>query len=105
MDKEKEFENILNECLDRLMQGEDIESCLTRYPEHAAELEPLLKTALETRAVADIKPRPEFREQAGIEFQKAIAEMPAKAPRMAGPSRNREESKSNPRLLIWRNYL
>ena len=81
MGKEKEFENILNECLDRLMQGENIESCLAQYPEHAAELEPLLKTALETRAVADIKPRPEFREQAGIEFQKAIAEMPAKAPR------------------------
>jgi hypothetical protein len=81
MGKDKEFENILNECLDRLMAGETIESCLARYPQHAAELEPLLKTALETRTAASVSPAPEFRQRAGIEFQKAIAEMPAKAPK------------------------
>lgn len=81
MGKEKEFENILNDCLDRLMKGEAIESCLAQYPEYAAELEPLLKTALETMTVVDIKPSPEFRQRAGVEFQKAIAEMPSKAPR------------------------
>jgi hypothetical protein len=80
MGKEKEFENILNDCLDRLMRGEDIESCLAQYPEYAAQLEPLLKTALETRTIAEIKPSPEFRQRAGVEFQKAIAEMPSKAP-------------------------
>ncbi len=79
MDKGKDFKNILNDCLDRLINGETIESCLARYPEHAAELEPLLKTALEARQVTSIKPRAEFRQRAGIEFQKAIAEMPSKA--------------------------
>ena len=81
MGKDKEFDNILNDCLDRLMKGEDIASCLSRYPQRAAELEPLLKTALEAHAAASITPHPEFRQQAGLEFQKAIAEMPVKAPR------------------------
>ena len=79
MGKEKEFENILNDCLDRLINGETIESCLARYPEHAAELEPLLKTALEARLAATLQPRAEFRQRAGIAFQKAISEMPSKA--------------------------
>ena len=81
MGKSKEFENILDECLDRLMKGEDIKSCLAGYPEHAAELEPLLKTALKARIAAAVKPRPEFRQRAGYEFQKAISEMPSKTPR------------------------
>ena len=81
MGKSKEFENILTECLDRLMKGEDIESCLARYPEHAVELEPLLKTALEARTAAAVKPRAEFRQRAGYEFQKAISEMPSKTTR------------------------
>jgi hypothetical protein len=80
MDKGKDFENILNDCLDRLISGETIESCLARYPEHAAELEPLLKTALEARLAATLQPRAEFRQRAGIEFQKAISEIPLKAP-------------------------
>ena len=46
------------------------------YPEYAAELEPLLKTALETRNAAAIKPRPEFRQRAANDFQAAIREMP-----------------------------
>lgn len=81
MKKPREFENILDECLQRLVQGESIEACIAPYPEHASELEPLLRTALETLRAADIKPRPEFRQQAGYEFQKAISEMPVKESR------------------------
>jgi len=81
MGKAREFENILNECLDCVIKGEDIEVCLARYPEHAAELEPLLRTALETKMAAAIKPRPEFRQRAGNEFQAAIREMPSKGRR------------------------
>jgi hypothetical protein len=75
MAKDKEFENILDECLDRLIKGETIASCLARHPEYAAELEPLLRTALETRTAAAVKPRPEFRQRAGYEFQAAIREV------------------------------
>jgi hypothetical protein len=76
MDKRKDFDNILNECLDRVMRGHDIHTVLALYPDYAAELEPLLKTALETRHAADVKPRPEFRQRAAYEFQSAIREMP-----------------------------
>jgi hypothetical protein len=76
MGKEKEFDNILDECLERVMKGEDILACLADHPEHAAELEPLLKTALDTRNAAAVKPRPEFRQRAGYEYQAVIREMP-----------------------------
>ncbi|GAI42438.1 unnamed protein product, partial [marine sediment metagenome] len=43
MSKEKEFDNILDECLERLLvNGETIEQCLQSYPEQAANLKPLL---------------------------------------------------------------
>jgi len=85
MGKTREFDNILDECLDRVMKGQDIETILALYPEHAFELEPLLRTALDTRKAAAIKPRPEFRQRAGYEFQSAIRDMPPhKAP---NPSR------------------
>jgi hypothetical protein len=74
----KEFENILNECLDRMIKGETIKSCLASYPKYAKELEPLLKTAQEARVTATVKPRDWFRQRAGIEFQEAIHNLPVK---------------------------
>jgi hypothetical protein len=71
-----EFDNILDECLQRLLAGETIESCLSRYPLHAADLEPLLLTAQSTLKAADIKPRPEFRDLARRQFQAAVRETP-----------------------------
>jgi hypothetical protein len=38
------FEEILDKCIDSVNGGESIDDCLARYPEHAAELMPLLKT-------------------------------------------------------------
>ncbi len=81
MGRDNKFENILNECLEDIVKGGDIESCLARYPEHAAELEPLLRTALAARNAAAVKPDPEFRQRAGYEFQAAIRQLPSKAPR------------------------
>jgi hypothetical protein len=40
---------ILDECINRLGHGEDIEACLADYPEHTQELEPLLQTMLHAR--------------------------------------------------------
>jgi hypothetical protein len=78
MKKSPEFDIILDECLQHLIEGESIEACLSRYPEHAAELGPLLRTARETLRAVDIRPRPEFRQRAVYQFQNAIREMPAK---------------------------
>jgi hypothetical protein len=81
MSKMKDFDNILDECLQRLLAGESVEACLSRYPEHAAELEPLLKTARNTLKATDIRPRPEFRDRARYHFQMAVREMPVKESR------------------------
>jgi hypothetical protein len=75
MKRDREFDDILNECIERVLKGESVEACLGAFPEHAAELEPLLRTAVETRKAAAILPRPEFRQQAGYEFQAAIRDL------------------------------
>lgn len=75
----KEFTNILDDCLDRiLVQGESIEQCLQSYPGFASELGPLLKTALFTHKASAVAPRPEFRERARFQFQAALREMAVK---------------------------
>jgi len=76
MENKREFDNILDECLDKVMQGQDIETILALYPQYAVELEPLLRTARDTMQAAEIKPRPEFRQQAGYEFQAALRKLP-----------------------------
>ena len=80
--KEKEFDNILDECLERILTGgETIEQCLGSYPEQAAELEPLLQTALLTKKASAIRPRPEFRERARYQLRSALQEMEEKRER------------------------
>jgi hypothetical protein len=79
MRKTREFENILDECLERVLhKGATVEQCLAGYPEYAADLEPLLRTALAASDAAAVKPRPEFRERARYQFQAALREMEAK---------------------------
>lgn len=75
MKKNKEFENILDECLERVLSGESVEGCLSWYPDYAEELRPLLETAAGARQAVDIEPRREFRDRAGYEFQKAVREI------------------------------
>jgi hypothetical protein len=51
----------LNNCLERLLQGEELESCLKDYPAEAEELRLLLTTAGGVKQYAEtIKLRPEF---------------------------------------------
>jgi len=76
MKKGRELDNILDECLERILfRGETVEQCLESYPEQAGELEPLLRTAAVTREATDVRPRPEFRERARCQFQAAIRDM------------------------------
>ena len=44
---------ILDNCLTMLDQGSDLESCLSRYPEYAAELRPLLLASLDAAMLAE----------------------------------------------------
>ncbi len=43
-------QDIVQECLELLRQGRSLEDCLEQYPEEAAELEPILRTALSVRS-------------------------------------------------------
>ena len=42
------FEDALNDCLDRMAEGEDIHRCAAAYPEYAEELVCLLEAARST---------------------------------------------------------
>ena len=71
----KEFDNILDECLERLLiRGETLEQCLRRYPQQAVELKPLLETALAAKEAVAVQPRPEFRARASYQFRAALQE-------------------------------
>jgi len=82
MKRNKEFNNILDECLERLLvKGETIEQCLQSYPQQATELEPLLQTALATKKASAIQPRPDFRARARYQFHSALREAESKTSR------------------------
>jgi DNA-directed RNA polymerase specialized sigma24 family protein len=54
-----DFQRILEECLPRVMNGTaTVEECLARYPQHAAELRPLLRTVYSLNLAGILKPAP-----------------------------------------------
>lgn len=64
-----DFETRLNECLEALSEGRwDLDECLRRYPEDAAELRPLLLAAASYATAHNVAPRPEFAEKARERF-------------------------------------
>ena len=68
----KKLEKIFNECLERMLQGESIESCLRSYPKEAAELEPLLRTALGfSWRASSLQPSPEFKARVRLRLEGA----------------------------------
>lgn len=57
MTAQRELQERLNACLDRLQRGATVEECLALYAQDAAELEPLLRTAhLTMQATAAARP-------------------------------------------------
>lgn len=43
---------VLETCLDEIEQGADVDTVLFRYPDHSAELRPILETAVKAKAMA-----------------------------------------------------
>ncbi|MBI2857191.1 MAG: hypothetical protein HYX95_02625 [Chloroflexi bacterium] len=80
------IERILDECIDRLQQGDSIEQCLSRYPGEAAELEPLLRTAASLREAARLSPADHFKSRVRAQALFALQQACQKQPR---PSRVR----------------
>src|ERR1035437_62311 len=78
---DNEFNEILNQCLDRMFKGETVAQCLRDYPDLAREREPLLSTARAARTLSSIKPAPEFKSRARSQFQAALNQMEEKKQR------------------------
>jgi hypothetical protein len=76
--KDREFDNILDECLERIvLKGETLEQCLKRYPEQADELKPLLETVLAVKKASAVEPRPDFKARARYQFRSALGDKAA----------------------------
>lgn len=70
----REFDDILNECLERIAEGEDARACAARYPEHEQELLPLLGIASATMRVASTPATAErARERGRARLSEALA--------------------------------
>jgi hypothetical protein len=64
------IEEAFNDCFERLTLGESLDSCLRRFPEHAVELDLMLRTAYDVkRRVYPIQPRPEFKYWSRVRLQ------------------------------------
>lgn len=74
LNKEKVFHDILDDCLARLSRGETPAQCLARYPDRAAQLEPLLRTASLARAATTMVPRPESKIRGKVQLREALRE-------------------------------
>ena len=70
---EKKLAGILNRCLGEIAAGETIDACLARYPEHAAELGPLLAMAGELRTLGQYQVSDAARLQAKAQLRRAEA--------------------------------
>jgi len=67
----KSFDEILDECIDRINRGERIEDCLGSYPEHSEELQPLLSAMLDTQRAYKFTPSSEAKWAARQRFNAA----------------------------------
>ena len=52
--RDSDFDNILNDCLERMASGESVAECLARYPERAEELAPILRVGQATMRVSRV---------------------------------------------------
>jgi hypothetical protein len=79
---DKRFNDILNDCLERLLvKGETVDQCLAHEPEVAEALEPLLQTAATAKEAITIEPDAVFRAKARYEFRSALQEAAARKQR------------------------
>jgi uncharacterized protein involved in high-affinity Fe2+ transport len=62
-----DLDSVLEDCLDRISQGESLQACLVRYPEQATELEPLLIAAAQFQEI-QVRPSASFKSRARAEL-------------------------------------
>ena len=69
----EKIENILNDCLERMAKGEELQHCIERYPEHKDELVPMLRIAeITMQSAKDISYNEEVRARCMARFNVAL---------------------------------
>lgn len=72
-----DLETILDICLAQIEAGEaSIDECLALYPDHAAELQPLLKAATRLARAREVVPDPAFRTRARSQLNAYMLQNP-----------------------------
>jgi len=75
-DHNEVLQDVLDDCYELLRSGADVAACLERYPEHAAELEPLLSTILQLHMLRPVPSRtPELMAARRAEFALAAGQL------------------------------
>ena len=69
------FDQILDKCIDGISRGESLDACLARYPEHARQLEPLLRAMAQTREAYSFVPSADARRVARQRFNVALEQL------------------------------
>lgn len=71
----KNFDEIFDECIDRINSGERPEQCLASHPEYAEELEPALRTLLDVRDAYSFVPSASAKMKAKRRFQAVLVKL------------------------------
>lgn len=72
-----DLEIILDTCLTQIEEGEaSIEECLARHPEHAAQLQPLLRAATKLSRGRDVIPDPSYKMRARSQLNTFMQQHP-----------------------------
>jgi hypothetical protein len=66
------FDKILDECIERINQGEDIDPILGDYPDYTEQLRPLLNTVLSAKEVYSFIPSPDRKRAARERYNSAV---------------------------------
>ncbi len=74
----REFEDVLNECLERVAAGDDVHRCASSYPEHEEELLPLLTVAAAMQAVSTPPSAAQAKARGFVRFSQADADRRAR---------------------------
>ncbi len=75
---EKNFDNILDECIDRINKGDTLEQCLADNTEFAQRLEPLLRVIFQARESYPFTPSKNTKEEARQRFNTALEKLEQK---------------------------
>ena len=68
----KDFDEILDACIDRINQGDSLEACLLDYPAHAERLEHLLRAMRQTQEAYSFVPSADAKKEARQRFNATL---------------------------------